>query len=149
GLYFLAPGAPLATLLCVAVAYLVSVRVVSLVARGIGVAVPPDLEPVLAVLILGVTTDYTVFFLAGMRSRLAEGLSRVPAARRATAEVTPIILTAGLVVAGCIASLTAASVGSLRAFGPSLTVTVLTAMVVALTLAPALIAIFGDLLFRP
>jgi RND superfamily putative drug exporter len=149
GVHFRAPGAPLATLLCVAVAYLVSVRVVALVARHTGATVPPDLEPVLAVLLLGVTTDYSVFYLAGMRSRLAEGLTRMQAARRTTAEFTPIILTAGLLVAGGIASLTIASVGPLAAFGPALALTVVTAMAVAITLAPALIAIFGGLLFRP
>jgi putative drug exporter of the RND superfamily len=149
GLYFRAPGAPLATMLCAAVAYLASVRVIALVARHTGASVPPDAEPVLAVLLLGVTTDYSVFFLAGMRSRLAEGLTRVQAARRTTAEFTPIILTAGLVVAGGVAALMVASVGPLRAFGPALALTVLTAMVVAITLAPALIGIFGGLLFRP
>jgi putative drug exporter of the RND superfamily len=149
GLYFRSPGAPLATLLCVAVAYLVAVRVVALVARRTGAALPPDLEPVLVVLLLGVTTDYSVFFLAGMRTRLAEGLPKLQAARRTTAEFMPIILTAGLVVAGGIAALSVASVGTLAAFGPALALTVVTAMVVALTLAPALIAIFGGLLFRP
>jgi RND superfamily putative drug exporter len=149
GLHFRAPGAPLATLLCVAVAYLVSTRVVALVAQRTGAALPPDAEPVLAVLLLGVTTDYSVFYLAGMRARLAEGLTRGQAARRTSAEYTPIIVTAGLVVAGGIASLAVASVGPLAAFGPALALTVVTAMVVAITLAPALIAIFGDLLFRP
>src|SRR5579859_5879937 len=96
GLHFRAPGAPLATLVCVGVAYLVAVRVVALVARHTGATVPPDAEPVLAVLLLGVTTDYSVFYLAGMRARLAEGLTRGQAARRTTAEYTPIIVTAGL-----------------------------------------------------
>jgi len=149
GWHFRSFGAPLATLLCVAVAYLVAVRVVALVARRTGATLPPDLEPVLVVLLLGVTTDYSVFFLAGMRSRLAEGQPRLRAARRTTAEFMPIILTAGLVVAGGIAALTVASVGTLAAFGPALALTVVTAMAVALTLTPALIAIFGDLLFRP
>ena len=149
GLHFRAPGAPLATLACVAAAYLVAVRVVALVARHTGATVPPDAEPVLAVLLLGVTTDYAVFYLAGMRAWLAAGLTRGQAARRTTAEYTPIIVTAGLVVAGGVASLTVASVGPLRAFGPALALTVLTAMVVAITLAPALIATFGGLLFAP
>ena len=52
GLHFRAPGAPLAALVCVAAAYLVAVRVVALVARRTGVTVPPDAEPVLAVLLL-------------------------------------------------------------------------------------------------
>ena len=37
----------------------------------------------------------------------------------------------------------------IRALGPALAVTVLTAMLVALTLAPALIGIFGNVLFWP
>jgi RND superfamily putative drug exporter len=149
GWHFRSFGAPLATLLCVAVAYLVAVRVVALVARRTGATLPPDLEPVLVVLLLGVTTDYSVFFLAGMRSRLTEGLPRLRAARRTTAEFTPIIVTAGLVVAGGIAALSVARVGTLAAFGPALALTVVTAMAVALTLTPALIAIFGGVLFRP
>jgi RND superfamily putative drug exporter len=149
GWHFRSFGAPLATLLCVAVAYLVTVRVVALAARHTGATLPPDLEPVLVVLLLGVTTDYSVFFLAGMRARLDGGLPRLQAARRTTAEFTPIIVTAGLVVAGGVAALTVARVGALAAFGPALALTVLTAMVVALTLTPALIAIFGGLLFRP
>jgi uncharacterized membrane protein YdfJ with MMPL/SSD domain len=37
----------------------------------------------------------------------------------------------------------------LSAFGPGLALTVLTAMAVSMTLGPALMAIFGGLLFRP
>ncbi len=58
-------------------------------------------------------------------------------------------MTAGLVVAAGIASVMVGRLGALRAFGPGLALTVLIAMVVAATLAPALIAIFGSLLFRP
>ena len=101
------------------------------------------------VLLLGVTTDYCVFFLSGMRARLAEGLPRLPAARLTTAEYAPIIVAAGLVVAAGTAALVVARIQLLRAFGPGLALTVLTAMAVSITLAPALIAIFGGLLFRP
>lgn len=149
GWYFRSPGAPLATLLCAGVAYLVASRVVAWAGQRAGLTLPPDLEPVLVVLLLGVTTDYTVFYLAAMRTGLEEGLSRIQAARRATAETTPIILTAGLVVAAGIASLAAAQLAALRAFGPGLALAVLIAMAVAITLAPALISIFGRLLFRP
>jgi len=147
--YFRSFGAPLATLLCAGVAYELAIRLVAWASRRAGVALPPDLEPVLVVLLLGVATDYAVFYLAGMRRGLEAGLGRIQAARRAVAEVTPIIVTAGLVVAAGIASLTVASLGALRAFGPGLALTVLIAMTVAMTLAPALIAIFGGLLFRP
>jgi putative drug exporter of the RND superfamily len=149
GLHFRSLGAPLATLLCAGVVYLVAIHVIGWAAQRTGVTVPPDLEPVLVVLLLGVTTDYSVFYLAGMRDRLADGARKVPAARRATAEVTPIIVAAGLVVGLGAASLSVANLGPLRAFGPALAATVLVAMVVAITLAPALIAIFGGLLFHP
>ena len=43
----------------------------------------------------------------------------------------------------------AARILLISAFGPALAITVLTAMIVALTLAPALIAIFGSGLFWP
>jgi putative drug exporter of the RND superfamily len=149
GCYFRSVGAPLATLLCAGIAYLVALHVVGWVAARAGITVPPDLEPVLVVLLLGVTTDYCVFFLAGMRNKLGEGDTRVAAARRTTAEFSPIIVMAGLVVALGAASLTVAQLGPLRAFGPALAIAVFTAMLVTVTLAPALIAIFGGLLFRP
>jgi len=149
GLYFRAAGAPLATLLCAGTAYLVAVRVVAWAGQRAGLTLPPDLEPVLVVLLLGVTTDYTVFYLAAMRTGLEEGLGRIHAARRATAATTPIVVTAGLVVAAGIAALAAARLAALRAFGPGLALAVLIAVAVAMTLAPALIAIFGGLLFWP
>ena len=149
GFFFLSAGAPLATLLCAATAYLLAVRVVAWVMQQMHATLPPDVEPVLVVLLLGVTTDYTVFFMSGMRNRLAEGLPKLQAARLTTAEFAPIILAAGVLVAAGTASLAAAKLQLISAFGPALAVTVLTAMVVALTLAPALIAAFGSALFLP
>ena len=149
GLRFRSVGAPLATLACAATAYVLAVRVVAWLAQRMGVSLPPDLDPVLVVLLLGVTTDYTVFFLDGMRARLAEGVPRVRAARLATAEFAPIILAAGVIVAAATASLAVARTKLLSAFGPGLALTVLTAMAVSMTLGPALMAIFGGLLFRP
>jgi hypothetical protein len=149
GLRFRSVGAPLATLACAATAYLIAVRVVVWLAARMGVTLPPDLDPVLVVLLLGVTTDYTVFFLDGMRARVAGGVPRVRAARLATAEYAPIILAAGVIVAAAAACLAVASTKLLSAFGPGLALTVLTAMAVSMTLGPALMAIFGGLLFRP
>ncbi len=148
GLRFRSVGAPLAALACAGTAYVLAVRVVAWTAQRMGISLPPDLDPVLVVLLLGVTTDYAVFFLDGMRARLAEGVPRVAAARLATAEFSPIIATAGLIVAAATACLAVARTDLLRAFGPGLALTVLTAMVVSMTLEPALMAVFGGLLFR-
>jgi RND superfamily putative drug exporter len=149
GLRFRSVGAPLATLACAATAYVIAIRAVVWLAGRMGVTLPPDLDPVLVVLLLGVTTDYTVFFLDGMRARVAGGVPRVRAARLATAEFAPIIVAAGVIVAAAAASLVVARTKLLSAFGPGLALTVLTAMAVSMTLGPALMAIFGGLLFRP
>jgi RND superfamily putative drug exporter len=148
GLRFRSAGAPLAALACAGTAYVLAVRIVAFTAQRMGISLPPDLDPVLVVLLLGVTTDYAVFYLDGMRARLAGGVPRIQAARLATAEFSPIIATAGLIVAAATASLAVARTDLLRAFGPGLALTVLTAMVVSMTLAPALMAVFGGLLFR-
>ncbi len=148
GIRFRSVGAPLVTLACAGTAYLLSVRVVAWAAGRMGASLPADVGPILVVLLLGVTTDYVVFFLSGMRARLAEGVPRLPAARQATAEFAPIILAAGLIVAASTASLLVARNQSLRDFGPALALTVLTAMAVSMTLGPALMSVFGGLLFR-
>jgi putative drug exporter of the RND superfamily len=147
GIRFGSLGAPVVALTCAAAAYEISVRVVAWVAQRENISLPPDLEPVLVVLLLGVTTDYSVFFLAGMRARLADGADRVLAARLATAEYAPIVGAAGLIVAAGTAALVVARTQLLQAFGPGLGLTVLVAMVVSMTLCPALMAIFGRLLF--
>ena len=149
GVRFRSAGAPLATLACAATAYVIAIRVVVWLAGRMGVTLPPDLDPVLVVLLLGVTTDYTVFFLDGMRAQVAGGVPRIRAARLATAEFAPIILAAGIIVAAAAASLVVARTKMLSAFGPGLALTVLTAMAVSMTLGPALMATFGGLLFRP
>jgi len=149
GLRFRSVGAPLAALACAGTAYVLAVRIVAWGAQRAGVSLPPDIEPVLIVLLLGVTTDYSVFFFDGLRGRLADGVPRVRAARLATAEVGPIIAAAGLIVAAATASLVVARTELLRAFGPGLALTVVVAVTVSMTLGPALMAIFGGLLFRP
>ena len=149
GLNFRALGAPLVTLLAAAVAYLVSIRVAPWVGEQVGVAVPSDVEPIMVVLLLGIVTDYSVFFLAGMRRRLLEGEGRVDAALHATALNLPIVVTAGLIVACGAAALLAGRLEFFRAFGPGMALTVLVGLAVSITLVPALLAIVGRGLFWP
>ena len=148
GVRFRSVLAPVAALACAGAAYVLATRIVAWGAQRTGITVPQDADPVLIVLLLGVTTDYCVFFLAGMRSRLAEGAGRLQAVRDSTARSAPIVLAAGLIVAAGTGALVVARGGLLRAFGPGLAVTVLVSMVVSLTLMPALLGVFGGLMFR-
>lgn len=149
GLRFRAPGAPLLTLATVAIAYLISSHLVALVGEQAGFVVPREVEPVIVVLLFGVVTDYSIFYLSRFRALLADGQERLPAARAATAQMTPIIAAAGITVIVATATLLAAQLEFLRVFGPGLAASVLIALLVAVTFIPACLAIFGRALFWP
>jgi putative drug exporter of the RND superfamily len=146
-LAFRSLGAPLVALGAAAVAYALAVRVLPWLGERADLTVPKEVEPVIVVLLLGLVTDYSIFFLSETRRRLYSGESRVAAARGAVAEVTPIVFTAGLIVAAGTAALTAGRLDFFRAFGPGLAATTLITLAVSLTLVPALVALFGPRLF--
>jgi RND superfamily putative drug exporter len=149
GLTFRALGAPLLTLFAAGIAYTVAGGIIPWVGKQLGVAVPQEVEPLVVALTLGIVTDYAVFYLASGRRRLLEGMTRVEAARAATERVTPIVATAGLIVVAGTAALLVGELEFFRAFGPALAITAAVSLVVAVTLVPALLAIFGRLLFSP
>jgi len=148
-LYFRALLAPFVNLAAVAIAYLVSVRLVAMFGTALGVSVPSEVEPVIVALLFGVVTDYSLFFLSRMRRRLEIGEHPQAAVRAATAELTPIILACGLAVAAACAALLVADTGFLRAFGPGMALAVLIGMAVAMTFVPACLALLGPALFWP
>ncbi len=140
--------APLVTLATAAVAYLVDLRVIAWVAEQTGIPASADLEPVVAALLLGIVTDYSLFYLFGVRGRLAAGDAPRDAARWAAGRYAPIVLTAGVTVAAGTASLLVGGIDFFRSFGPGLAVTALVGMSVAITLVPALLSIAGGRLAK-
>jgi RND superfamily putative drug exporter len=149
GVHFRSPVVPVVTLVAAGIAYVVSLRSVAWFGEWLGVTIPSDAEPVLVVLLLGVVTDYAVFFLHGMRERLDAGDERLDAAHKATTQYLPIVVTAGLIVAGGTASLVAGQLEFFRAFGPGMALTVLVSLGIAITLVPASMAILGQRIFWP
>ncbi len=149
GLTFQAFGAPLLTLFAAAISFLVARGVIPWVGTRLGVEIPQEVEPLVVALTLGIVTDYAVFYLSGMRRSLLEGRSPVDSARAATIRVTPIVATAGLIVVAGTASLLVGELDFFRAFGPGLALTAAVALVVSITLIPAMLAILGRLVFWP
>lgn len=149
GLTFRSVLAPVLTMGTVAVAVTVTLGVGGYVGQLLGVAVPADLEPLIVALLLGVVTDYSILFLAGLRTRVAAGDDRLPGARRAAHELAPIVAVAGVTVAAGTGALVVAQSALFRGAGPALALTVLIGLVVALTLVPALMGIFGRWAFWP
>lgn len=141
--------APLVTLLTVAVAYLVSVRILAAVGQALEISIPAEVEPIIVALLFGVVTDYGLFYMSRFRGRLANGEDRREAAQKTTSELTPIILACGLAVAAGSAALVVAQLGFLRAFGPGMAIAVLIGLAVTLTMLPALLALAGPWLFWP
>ena len=147
GLAFRSFGAPLVTLAAAGIAYLIAIRVLPWVGERTGATVPAEVEPIILVLLLGLVTDYAVFFLSESRRRLRLGESRLDAVRAATSRTLPIVFTAGLIVAAGTGALAVGELGFFRAFGPGLALTTLIALAVSMTLVPALLALFGRRLF--
>jgi putative drug exporter of the RND superfamily len=147
--YFRSLGVPLLGLGTVAVAYLVADRVLGWIAERYGLSIPREAEPVIIALIFGTLTDYLVFFVSGYRQRLQEGIETRAAVTTVTGELLPVILTAALMIAGATLTLLLSGVRFLSAFGPSMAVAVAVAATAAVTLVPAVLAIFGRALLWP
>lgn len=149
GLAFRSVVAPLITLITAAVGYLLADRIIGWLAQAAEVTAPVEIQPIVIALMLGITTDYSIFFLSGARRRLRAGQTNPAATRDAVREYLPIVLTAGIIVAAGVAALIVADSELFRAFGPGLAVTVLVGLAVALALIPAMLAILGRWAFWP
>lgn len=146
---FRAVVAPLITLATAGLALGLIVRLAGWLGGQLGFDVPKEIEPVMVALLLGIVTDYSIFFLSGMKDRLDAGDPSREAAVSSTTEFAPIILVAGLTVAAGSLALLTAQVGLFRTFGPGMAVTILLSLVVAVTFVPASIAILGRATFWP
>ncbi|HEY2056026.1 MAG TPA: MMPL family transporter [Solirubrobacterales bacterium] len=142
-------GIPLLCLAGVGLAYLVSDRLLGVVAERFDLAVPEEVQPVIVALLFGVLTDYLVFFVSGFRARLRRGASAVEAASAVTGELLPVVSTAALMIAGATLTLSLSGVDFLSAFGPAMAISVLVAAVVSLTFVPACLALLGRFIFWP
>jgi RND superfamily putative drug exporter len=148
-LTFRAPVAPFVGLGAAAISYVISVHLLAWIGQQQHKQIPKEVEPILIALVLGLVTDYAIFFMAAMRRHLAAGESRFAAADRATSENLPIIVAAGLIVALGSLTLVVGQLPIFRSFGPGMAVTVLVTIGVAVTFIPAVLTILGPLLFWP
>ena len=103
----------------------------------------------MVVLLLAVVTDYSVFFLSGMRAATSCRGGAATGRRRATAEILPIVVTAGLLVAAGLATLRLAGIGFVRALGPAMAVVVLVSLAVSILFVPAVMGLLGRAAFWP
>jgi RND superfamily putative drug exporter len=149
GLYFRSLVAPLLTVGTVAMAYLLTDRMLAQLALHQDVSIPQEVHPVIVVLLFGVVTDYSIFYLSRARELLRKGHTRLDAAREATSGITGIITAAAVTVAGASMALYASNLSFLKAFGPGMAGSVLLAWIVVVLFIPAAVGILGTRLFWP
>ncbi|MCX6462274.1 MAG: MMPL family transporter, partial [Pseudonocardiales bacterium] len=149
GLNFGSVLAPVVTLITAGVGYLVTDRMIGLFGELTDLAVPSQLQPLVVALLLGITTDYTIFFLSGVSAEYEQGRGGRAAVRTGMAVYLPIVLVAGVTVAAGVSALLVAESPLFRAFGPGLAITVLVGLAVSVTMVPALLAILGPAAFWP
>ena len=149
GVRFRALGAPLLTLAAVGTGYTMAQQAVSHAAQRAGLEQPSLLRPLLVALVLGIVTDYVVFYLANAHTKVLQGSSRIEAAERATAETTPIVIAGGAILTASLLALRVARAEVLQELGPALALAVVAGVLVAITLVPAALAILGRALYWP
>ncbi len=143
------PVAPLVVLAVAGVAYVVDLRLIGWIGERTDITASQDIEPVVSALLIGVVTDYALFYLFRTRARLRAGDDPRRATAAAGAHMMGIVVTAGLTVALGTATLLVGDIAFFRSFAPALVVTALLAVAVSVTLVPALLAVLGRAVYWP
>ncbi len=143
GVAFRSVVAPVIALVSAGLAYVVTLNASATIGALLGINAPAELEPLLVALLLGIVTDYTIFYVTALRTQLAHSAQPHEAVEVALATYTPIVAVAGLTVAAGTGALLAARSAFFRGLGPAMTLAILVGLVVSVTLVPALVAILG------
>jgi putative drug exporter of the RND superfamily len=156
-LVYRSPIAPLVPMITIGVAFLASRATVSLLAQA-GMSVSALYETFAIVIIFGAGTDYCLFLVSRYHEELvtseSSGLASSRRLRVGTLSATVLVM---LAVLGSSAATTvvgfsaqgAAEFGLYRTMGPALAISIAVTVVITLTLAPALMRLFGRRLFWP
>lgn len=134
----IAAGVPLLTAL---ISVVVGLSILSLVAAATAFA---SVSPTLATMIgLGVGIDYALFLITRHRQTVMDGGDPVRAAGRAAATSGRAVLVSGCTVIVALAGLYVSRVSFIGKLGAAAAVTVITAVIGAVTLVPALLGLIG------
>ncbi|MDW5325852.1 MMPL family transporter [Plantactinospora sp. KLBMP9567] len=118
-------------------------------ATAAGMLTLPTTAPALALMLgLAVGIDYALFIVARHRSQLASGMPVAESTARAIGTAGTAVVFAGLTVVVALAGLTVVRMPFLTAMGLAAAAAVIVAVLVAITLIPAVLGFAGDRL-RP
>ncbi|MEU4807222.1 MMPL family transporter [Actinosynnema sp. NPDC023587] len=126
----------------------VGVTATGLAATASALALPTTAPALALMLGLAVGIDYALFIVVRHRSQLAAGMPVAESAALATGTAGTAVVFAGLTVVIALAGLTVVGIPFLSAMGLAAAATVVVAVLVAVTLIPALLGFAGERL-RP
>lgn len=131
------------------VALVASQAVVYACVEWFGLTVNGQSYAILTVLVFGAGTDYALLLVARYREELRRHQDRHEAMAFALHRAGPAIFASGSTVIAGMLCLLAASMASTRGLGPVAAIGIVVALLVMLTLLPALLVIFGRWVFWP
>ena len=140
--------APLVTLLPALLSLLLAGPLIAKASQS-GLPISPATQTLLPVLLLGAGTDYGLFLVYRVREEIRRGATPRDALVFAMGRVGLSITFSAVTVIAALACMAVASFALYRGLGPSLALGVTVMLGAALTLLPALLAIFGRALFWP
>ncbi len=123
--------------------------VIYLLAVHAGMTVNAQTQGILTVLVFGAGTDYALLLVARYREELRRHEDRHEAMRFALHRAGPAIWASGSTVVAGLVCLLLASLNSTQGMGPACAIGVVVALLVMLTLLPALLVATGRWVFWP
>jgi RND superfamily putative drug exporter len=146
-LIYRAPLAALVPLATIGGAFLVARGVLGVLAAA-GWQISSLLDTFVVVLVFGVGTDYTIFLISRYREEVREGEWH-DASRRTVRRIGAVISASAATVIVGLGAMAFGDFEMIRSTGPALAVAIFVTLIAGLTLAPALLGIFGHYLFWP
>jgi RND superfamily putative drug exporter len=147
-LIYRAPLAALVPLATIGGAFVVARGVLGVLAAA-GWQISSLLDTFLVVLVFGVGTDYAIFLISRYREEVAGGGDWHEASRTTVRRIGAVISASAATVMVGLGAMAFGDFQMIKSTGPALAVAIAVTLLAGLTLAPALLAIFGHYLFWP
>ncbi len=148
GVFFVAIVTPFVPLAAIGLALVTAQALVFLISKFV-VPVQSTTLTFLTTIMLGVGTDYAIFLIARYREERVEGKNRMDSVHTSVKWVGESISTSGSTVILAFGAMALGSFSLLRSMGIAIGTGVLIALLVSLTLIPALLSLVGDRVFWP
>ncbi|MGA6156381.1 MMPL family transporter [Stenotrophomonas sp. NPDC087984] len=149
GAIFRSPLIALMPVLMILVMFIMAQGLIATASDWFGLEADSSVSAILIVVLFGVGTDYMLFLLFRYREHLRKGQQPKEALVDAVTRVGETIASAAGAVIVAFLALVLSTMGSLRAMGPSLAISVAVTLVAALTLVPAVFSLLGTKAFWP